>query len=94
MLVTILIVGIIGIGAVTAAVVAFVVIRSRRNPGSSGPVGGTYPQNMGYPPQQPMHPTTQQPYPNAGPGHGYPTAPGQPQQYLNPYTQQPPHQGQ
>jgi hypothetical protein len=92
----VLIVGIIGIGAVIAAVVTFVVTRKRSNPGNGGPINGTSSQNMGYPPQQAPYPTAQQPYPTPAPnqGHGHPAPPAQPPQHPNPYTQQPPGQGQ
>lgn len=87
-------VGVVGLGAVIAAVTVFAVIRSRRNSGNGGPINGSYPQNMGYPPHQPMYPTAQQPYLTAAPNQGFPTPPGQPQQNPNPYTQQPPYPGQ
>jgi hypothetical protein len=90
----VLVVGIIGVGAVIAAVIVFAVTRSRRSSGNGSPAGGTYPQNMGYPPQQPMYPPAQQPYPSTAPNQGYPTPPGQPPQHPNPYPQQPPYQGQ
>jgi type VII secretion-associated serine protease mycosin len=76
------------IGGIAAAVVIggiiFAVLRSRGNRGNGGPNGEFPPQGMGYP-NQPPYPTAQQPYPTA--------APGQPQN-PNPYSQQPPHQGQ
>ncbi|OAH10726.1 hypothetical protein [Streptomyces jeddahensis] len=91
----VLVVGIIGIGAVIAAVVVFAAMRGRRNSvtGPVNPGAGTYPQHMGYPPQQPIHPPAQQPYPPT-PYQGYPTPSGQPPQYPNPYAQQPPNPGQ
>lgn len=74
----VLVVGVIGLGAVIGAVVVLAVLRSRRNsgPGQISPGAGMYPQNMGYPTQQPIHPTGQQPYPPT-PYQGYPTPPGQ-----------------
>ncbi|MEY9994723.1 hypothetical protein ABIE67_006755 [Streptomyces sp. V4I8] len=82
----VLILGVIGVGAVIAASVVFAVMRGRRNSGR-GPAGpGTYPQNMGYPPQQPFPQPAQRPYPPT-PYQGYPNPPGQP-------PQQPPYQGQ
>ena len=91
----VLLIGVIGIGAVIAAVIVFTVTRSRHNSGNGVPVGGTYLQNMGYPSQQPMPPTAQQPFPTATPnqGYGYPV-PAQPPQGPNPYAQQPPYEGQ
>lgn len=82
-----------GIGAVVViGVIALVVILSRRNGGSGpGPGGGMPAPGMGYPPQPP---TGYQPYPNTTPHQGYPTTPGQAPQHPNPYSQQPPHQGQ
>ncbi|WP_338673278.1 type VII secretion-associated serine protease mycosin [Streptomyces sp. SCSIO 30461] len=85
------------LGGIAAAVVVgaivFAVIRSRRNGGSGGPGdgGGNPPHGAGYPPQPP---TGYQPYPNAVPNQGYPTSPGQSPQHPNPYSQQPPYQGQ
>ncbi|WP_244187891.1 type VII secretion-associated serine protease mycosin [Streptomyces regalis] len=78
------------IGGIAAVVVigaiVFVVIRSRRNGGNGGPgAGGGGSQYPGYTPAQ-------QAYPNSAPSQGYPAPPGQ--QDPNPYTQQPPHQGQ
>ncbi|MFG2274890.1 type VII secretion-associated serine protease mycosin [Streptomyces chartreusis] len=76
-----------GIAAVVIiGVIAFVVIRSRRNGGNGGPGSGTGGAAGGYP--------SAQQYPNSAPNHGYPTAPGQSAQHPNPYSQQPPHQGQ
>ncbi|MFB8756027.1 type VII secretion-associated serine protease mycosin [Streptomyces nigra] len=68
-------------GAVTVIGILVAVVRSRRNGGSggSGPSGGTPVQGTGYPPQPPM-------------GHQQYGAPGS--QQPNPYSQQPPHQGQ
>ena len=88
----VLLVGVIGLGAVIAVVV-FAVTRSRRNSVNRGPISGPYPQNMGYPPQQAMPATTQPPYsaPAANQPYGYPAPPAQPPQHPNPYTQQPPH---
>ncbi|WP_234329876.1 type VII secretion-associated serine protease mycosin [Streptomyces viridochromogenes] len=81
------------IGGITAVVVigaiAFVVLRSRRNGGNGGPGAGA----GGGGSQYPAYPPAQQPYPNSGPNQGYPT-PGQAPQHPNPYSQQPPHQGQ
>lgn len=91
----VLVVGVIGLGAVVGAVVVLVVLRSRRS-SAAGPISpgtGAYAPNMGYPPQQPMHPNVQQPYPSP-PNQGYPTPPAQPPHAPNPYAQQPPHQGQ
>ncbi|KPI00648.1 peptidase S8 and S53 subtilisin kexin sedolisin [Actinobacteria bacterium OK074] len=88
---------IVGIAAAVIVIaILFVVIRSRRNRGGGGPGtgagGGTLSYGAGYPPQPPAG---YQQYPNAAPpAQGYPTAPGQSPQYPNPYTQQPPHQGQ
>ncbi|MEU6578342.1 hypothetical protein [Streptomyces sp. NPDC046805] len=90
----VLVVGIVCIGAVIAAVTVFAVIRSRRTSANSGPFGGTYPQNTGYPPQQPMYAPAQQPYPNSAPNQWYPAPQAKPQQMPNPYTQQPRYQGQ
>lgn len=55
----VLVVGVIGLGAVGGAVVVFTVLRSRRNIGTGqvGPGVGAYPQNIGYPPQQPYPPS-------------------------------------
>lgn len=89
----VLVVGIIGVGAVIAAVIVFAATRSRRSSGNGSPAGGTYSQNVGYPPQQPFSPPAQQPY-SPTPHQGYPNSPGQPPQQPNPYAQQPPHQGQ
>lgn len=76
-----------GIAAVVIiGVIAFVLIRSRRNGGNGGPGSGTGGAAGGYP--------SAQQYPNSAPNHGYPTAPGQSAQHPNPYSQQPPHQGQ
>ncbi|GGZ67336.1 hypothetical protein GCM10010344_37940 [Streptomyces bluensis] len=88
-------VGIIGLGAVGAAVIVFTVIRRRRTSGtgSAGPHSGTYPQSLGYPPQQPFQLPTQQQYPATAPNQRHLTPPGQPLQHPNPYAQQPPHQG-
>ncbi|MEY9994722.1 type VII secretion-associated serine protease mycosin [Streptomyces sp. V4I8] len=81
------------IGGIAAVVVigaiAFVVLRSRRNGGKGGNGG---PGAGGS--QYPAYPPAQQPYPNSGPNQGYPTPPGQAPQHPNPYSQQPPHQGQ
>jgi type VII secretion-associated serine protease mycosin len=80
-------------GGVAAVVVigaiVIVVIRSRRNGGNGGPGsgGGVSSQGSGYPPAQ-------QPYPKSAPDQGYPAPPGQSPQHPNPYTQQPPRQGQ
>ncbi|WP_254389572.1 type VII secretion-associated serine protease mycosin [Streptomyces sp. AC550_RSS872] len=80
-------------GAVVVIGILFAVIRSRRNGGNGGPGsgGGTPPHGTGYPPQPP---TGYQQYPNTAPNQGYPMPPGQSPQHPNPYTQQPPHQGQ
>ncbi|MCF1596630.1 type VII secretion-associated serine protease mycosin [Streptomyces muensis] len=80
-------------GAVVVLGILFAVIRSRRNGGSSGSGSGsgTPSHGTGYPPQPP---TGYQQYPNTAPNQGYPTPPGQSPQQPNPYTQQPPHQGQ
>lgn len=88
----VLVVGVVGLGAVIGAFVVFAVLRSRRNSGtgSFGPGVGAHPQNMGYPPQQQYVATPNQGYPNAAPNQGYATPPGQPPQYPNPYAQQPP----
>jgi hypothetical protein len=92
----VLIVGVIGIGAVIAAVTVFAATRTRRDSGNRGSANGTYPQNMGYPPQQAAYPTAQQSYPSAAPnqGYGHPAPPAQPPQHPNPYAQQPPYQDQ
>ncbi|WP_255345644.1 type VII secretion-associated serine protease mycosin [Streptomyces chartreusis] len=77
-----------GIAAVVIiGVIAFVLIRSRRNGGNGGPGSG------GGSPQNPTYPPTQQPY-NSAPNQGYPAPPGQYPQHPNSYSQQPPHQGQ
>jgi hypothetical protein len=81
--VIVLAVGVIGLGAVIGAVVVFTVIRGR-NSENGGPLGRSFPQNMGYPPQ---YPAGRKPYPNADPGHGYTTPPGQSPQHPNPYAQ-------
>lgn len=80
-------------GAVVVIGILFAVFRNRRNGGSGGPGsgGGTPPQGTGYPPQPPAG---YQSYPNSAPNQGYPAPPGQSPQQPNPYTQQPPHQGQ
>lgn len=74
--VIVLAVGVIGLGAVVGAVVVFAVLRSRRNSDTQPvtPGAGTYPQNMGYPPQQHVPPAGQQQYPPT-PYQGYPTPP-------------------
>ena len=83
------------IGGIAAVVVicaiAFVVLRSRRNGGRGGNGG---PGVGGGGSQYPAYPPAQQPYPNSDPNQGYPTSPGQAPQHPNPYSQQPPHQGQ
>lgn len=83
------------IGGIVAVVVigaiAFVVLRSRRNGGRGGNGG---PGVGGGGSQYPAYPPAQQPYPNSDPNQGYPTSPGQAPQHPNPYSQQPPHQGQ
>ncbi|MFF8358216.1 type VII secretion-associated serine protease mycosin [Streptomyces chartreusis] len=77
-----------GIAAVVIiGVIAFVLIRSRRNGGNGGPGSG------GGSPQNPTYPPAQQPY-NSAPNQGYPAPPGQYPQNPNSYSQQPPHQGQ
>ncbi|MFE6625069.1 S8 family serine peptidase [Streptomyces sp. NPDC057740] len=90
--------GFLLIAGIAAAVVVigilFAVLRNRRNGGSGdgpGSGGGTPSHGTGYPPQPPAG---YQSYPNAAPNQGYPTPPGQSPQQPNPYTQQPPHQGQ
>ncbi|MEU6098689.1 type VII secretion-associated serine protease mycosin [Streptomyces sp. NPDC047079] len=86
-----------GIAAVAViAAVAFALIRSRRNSRSNGPGsgGGIPPQGTGYHPQHPTYPPVQQPYPNSAPQQWHSTPPGQSPQHTNPYTQQPPTQGQ
>lgn len=75
-----LVVGLIGFGTMIAAVTVFAVTRSRRNSRNVGPATGTYPQNMGYPPPQPM-------YPSATSGQSYPAPPGQAPPQPNPYQQ-------
>lgn len=92
----ILVVGIIGVGALIAALIVFSVTRSRRN--GAGPVNlgvGAYPPHAGYPSQQPTYPPAQPPYP-ATPQDGYPAPPGQQVQHPHPhpYPQHPPHPGQ
>jgi len=84
----VLLVGVIGLGAVIAAVT-----RSRRTSMNSGLAGGAYSQHVGYPPQQPM-PFAQQSYPTSAPnqGYGYPGSSAQLPQHHNPYAQQPPYQ--
>lgn len=94
-IVLIVIVGMIGIGALITAIIAFTVIRSRRN-SRTGPVNsgvGTYVPHMGYAPPQPIYPPAQQSYPST-PYQGYPAPQGTPPPYPNPYLQQPPHEGQ
>ncbi|RSN08298.1 type VII secretion-associated serine protease mycosin [Streptomyces sp. WAC 01325] len=77
-----------GIAAVVIiGVIAFVLIRSRRNGGNGGP------GSSGGSPQNPTYPPAQQPY-NSAPNQGYPAPPGQYPQHPNSYSQQPPHQGQ
>ncbi|MDF3140198.1 MULTISPECIES: type VII secretion-associated serine protease mycosin [unclassified Streptomyces] len=81
------------VGGIAAVVViggiAFVAFRSRRNGGNGGSgAGGAGSQYPAYPPTQ------QQTYPNSGSSQEYPTAPGQAPQHPNPYSQQPPQQGQ
>lgn len=88
----VLVVGVIGLGAVIGAVVVFAVLRNRRNSGI-GPVSpgvGAHPQNMGHPPQQPYLANPNQGYSIAAPDQGYPTPLGQSPQHPNPYAQQPP----
>ncbi|WP_344404736.1 type VII secretion-associated serine protease mycosin [Streptomyces longisporus] len=81
------------VGAIAAIVVigviALVVVRSRRNGGSGGPGsrGGASSQYASYPPAQ-------QPYPSSATNQGPPPSPGQYPHNPNPYSQQPPHQGQ
>ncbi|MFF4962153.1 S8 family serine peptidase [Streptomyces sp. NPDC001222] len=86
-----LIVGIVAV--VVIAAVAFALIRSRRNNRGNGTgSGGGFPlQGTGYPPQPPAG---YQQYPSTAPNQGYPAPPGQSPQHPNPYTQQPPRQGQ
>ncbi|MEV8092486.1 hypothetical protein [Streptomyces nigra] len=75
------------------ALIAWLIIRSRRTPQSGTPPHMT---SGPYPPQQP--PAGYHPYPNGAPQHGY--APPQPNPYApqppqpNPYGQQPPYPGQ
>ncbi|WP_437048004.1 type VII secretion-associated serine protease mycosin [Streptomyces sp. enrichment culture] len=78
---TLILVGSIAIIVVIGAI-AFVVSRGRRK-GNGGSGGGG--------PEFPRHSSVQQSYPTA-PNQGYLAPPGQPHQ--DPYTQQPPHQGQ
>lgn len=86
----VLVVGVVGIGAVIGAAIVFAVLRSRRNSAN-----GTYQQHEGvYSPQQTMYPTAQQSYPTAPPNQGYPVPPTQSPQHPNPYAQQPPYQSQ
>ena len=85
----VLLIGVIGIGAVIAAVTVFAITRSRRSSGNAMPASATYPQNMAYPPLQGMYPTGQQSYP-APLSHqerGYAAPPAQPPQQPNPYAQ-------
>lgn len=91
----VLVVGVVGLGAVIGAVVVFAVLRSRRNSGTGQfrPGAGTYPQNMGYPPQQSIHPSALQPYPPT-PHQGYINPPGQSPHAPNSHPQQPPYHGQ
>ncbi|SEC17531.1 hypothetical protein SAMN05428938_1438 [Streptomyces sp. KS_5] len=90
----VLVVGIIGVGAVIAAIVVFTAMRRRRNVANSpvNPGAGAYPPQASYPPQQPMYPPGQPPYPST-PQQGYATPSEQPPENTNPYTRQPPHQG-
>nr|WP_256338214.1 type VII secretion-associated serine protease mycosin [Streptomyces sp. KS_5] len=78
---------------VIIGVIAFVLIRSRRNGGNGGSGSGDGASTGGYSAPQPTYPSGQQSYPNSAPNQGYPSAPGQAQQHPNPYSQQPPHQG-
>ncbi|MFF4049556.1 type VII secretion-associated serine protease mycosin [Streptomyces chartreusis] len=82
------------VAVVIIGVIAFVLIRSRRNGGNGGPGSGGGASTGGYPTPQPTYPSGQQSYPNSASNQGYPAAPGQAQQHPNPYSQQPPHQGQ
>lgn len=89
----VLVVGVIGLGAVFGAIVVFAVLRSRRN-STAGQVGpSTYPQNTGYSPQQPIYQSVRQTYPTA-PNQGHLAPPMEHLQHPNPYIQQPPHQAQ
>ncbi|CAM5479917.1 hypothetical protein SCHAM137S_04551 [Streptomyces chartreusis] len=93
----VLVVGVIGLGAVIGAIVVVAVLRKRSNtvggPLNTGAGMHPHPQNMSYPPQQPGYPNAQPPYPPSA-NHGYPPHPAQSPQPPNPYSQQPPHQGQ
>lgn len=82
------------VAVVIIGVIAFVLIRSRRNGGNGGPGSGGGASTGGYPTPQPTYPSGQQSYPSSASNQGYPAAPGQAQQHPNPYSQQPPHQGQ
>lgn len=93
--VIVLIVGIIGIGAVIGAVVVFTVIRSRRNSAISpvNPGVGPYSSHLGYPTQQANYPHIQQPQPH--PSTSYPEYPTPEQPFQHPgFHPQPPNQGQ
>ncbi len=90
----VLVVGVIGIGAVIGAVAVFAALRSRRNFGrdQTVPGMGAYPQHLGYPPQQPSYPNIQQPYPSP-PNQGDTDSPAQFPPHSNAYPQQPRHPG-
>lgn len=67
----VLVVGVIGLGAVIGAIVVVAVLRSRRNSGTGqiSPSAGNYLQ-PGYLPQQPIYPSARYPSPstqNQGP---------------------------
>lgn len=93
----VLVVGVIGLGAVIGAIVVVAVLRKRSSTGT-GPLNPgvgmhPHPQNMSYAPQQPGYPNAQPPYPPSA-NHGYPNHPAQSPPPPNPHTQQPPHPGQ
>ncbi|MGW2721541.1 type VII secretion-associated serine protease mycosin [Streptomyces sp. NPDC001492] len=77
-----------GIAAIVVIGAIIFAVARRRGGGNGGSGSG------GGAPQQPTYPSGQQPYPNAAPNQGYPASPGQSPQHPNPYSQQPPHQGQ
>ncbi|MEU1852891.1 type VII secretion-associated serine protease mycosin [Streptomyces sp. NPDC019990] len=81
-----------GIAAVMViGAIAVLVGRSRRNRRGPDFVSGMPPYGMGYPLQAPVD---YHHYPNTAPQQGYAARAEQGPQHPNPYTQQPPHQGQ
>lgn len=83
----VLVVGVIGLGAVIGAIVVFAVLRRGKSGAGSTSLGaGAYAQNMGYPPPQPFPQNAQQPYPSV-PNQGYSTPAAPSPQHPNPYAQ-------